>query len=157
MEEKSKNNWILLCAIIITLCVAVFTYGYVKQNLPVYTTEQTSEDSDIVEEYQPLTVEEAVSLFKEEKYTEECMTLFYKLPVEIVQKLYERLGTEKFITDYVEEFQNNKSYYYSEYYKSRIEKTITGNSEIESLDIKANVKKENGDTTKIKINVSKPD
>lgn len=157
MEEKSKNNWILLCAIIITLCVAVFTYGYVKQNILVYTTEQTSEDSDIVEEYQPLTVEEATSLFKEEKYTEECMNLFYKLPVEIVQKLYERLGTEKFITDYVEEFQNNKSYYYSEYYKSRIEKTITGNNEVESLDIKANIKKENEDTTKIKINVSKPD
>ena len=152
MEEKSKNNWILLCAIILAVCGLVFTYGYVKQNISVYTTE-TPEDLGIVEEYQPLTVEEAVALYKNEKYTEECISLFYKLPVEIVQKLYEKLGTEKFITDYVEEFQNNKSYYYSEYYKSRIEEKIAGNSEVESLDIKANIKSQQEDTSKIKVNI----
>ena len=71
--------------------------------------------------------------------------------------MYNKLGTEKFIREYVEEYLSNKEYYYSILYKSKIEQKIEGDKDVENIQIKVKLKEEKKDTSKIHVEVDKPE
>ena len=153
---SAKNSLITICLVVLTICALALTYGFVKRNLDLYNKDiqPTVEEC---EDYTPLSVEEAVELFEEEKYLDECTNLFYSLPTPIIRELYNKLGTEKFIREYVEEYMNNKEYYYSVLYKSKIEQKIEGDKDVENIQIKVKLKEEKKDTSKIHVEVDKPE
>lgn len=153
---SAKNSLITICLVVLTIYGLAITYGFVRRNLDLYNKEGQPTVEEC-EKYTPLTVEEAVELFEEEKYVNECMDLFYTLPTDIVHELYNKLGTEKFITEYVEEYLKNKEYYYSILYKNKIEQKIEGDKDVENIKIQVKLKEEKKDTSKIHVEVNKPE
>ena len=65
---SAKNSLITICLVVLTICGLAITYGFVKRNMDLYNknVQPTVEEC---EDYTPLSVDEAVELFEEEKYT----------------------------------------------------------------------------------------
>ena len=59
--------------------------------------------------------------------------------------------------DKIKRLYLNSEYYYSILYKSKIEQKIEGDKDVENIQIKVKLKEEKKDTSKIHVEVDKPE
>ena len=110
MESKSnffKGSIIVILLLLLT-CAGICTHKYISQ--PPSTETYVCEDTAVI---LPITKEEAMKEYLETKEFNRCFDVYMKLPEVIVSSLFDKLGTEAFVEDYVYEYEKNKEYYIS--------------------------------------------
>lgn len=142
---KMENNNGLFKSIVIMIllalliCAGICTYQYVntsKENVVVYEEEPCA-----------LTLEEAMNEFRIVKEISNAEEIYYNLPESIVEALFKQCGTMASITDYVDEYNRNKSYYISLQISKQLEKIGLieegiDNDKIKEVTVKTKLKKE---------------
>lgn len=76
-------------------------------------TENKLLDNSYVEYEKTPTIEEAMYEWNEQKESAREYAVYINLPASIVQALYEKLGTQRNVSDYVKEYERNSEYYVS--------------------------------------------
>jgi hypothetical protein len=100
--------------IIIAASALICTYTYVStQKHLKESTENYIEDNTREYYSQMESIDDAMSVWQDEKEYDRCKTIYYQLPAEIVRALYEDVGLNAFIQEYVHQYELNKEHYLS--------------------------------------------
>lgn len=94
----------------IVVCAAICTYKYVTGKNPSIEQNPFVESSTI--EDVP-TVEEAMIEWNDLRESNRCYEIYSNLPPIIMQALFEKLGTQEPVKNYVYEYEKNREYYIS--------------------------------------------
>lgn len=159
MENENKSNvfkGIMITIMVLLLaCVGLNTYKYVTGNdIPNITTQSSITEETSTMEAVP-TVEEAMAEWQDLKEHERCYEIYMNFPPEIMQALYEKLGTQENIRKYVYEYERNREYYVSLQIANQLNKTgledpgIDG-KRIKKAKVQVELEKLQHDTTPIK-------
>ena len=125
MENENKSNvfkgTMITIMVLLLACVGLNTYKYVTgNNIPDITQSSVNEVSTM--EAIP-TVEEAMIEWQDLKEHERCYEIYMNFPPEIMQALFEKLGTQENIRKYVYEYERNREYYVSLQIVNQLNKT----------------------------------
>lgn len=115
MENQSSGAFKGFVAVILLLlgvCAGICTYKYAKGEIPNITQSATEEFIESEMEAVP-TVEEAMQEWNDLKESSRCYEVYSNFPPEIMQALFEKLGTQEPIKRYVQEYERNREYYIS--------------------------------------------
>lgn len=115
MENQSSGAFKGFVAVILLLlgvCAGICTYKYVKGEIPSITQSTTEEFIESEMEAVP-TVEEAMQEWNDLKESSRYYEVYSNFPPEIMQALFEKLGTQEPIKRYVQEYERNREYYIS--------------------------------------------
>lgn len=112
--------------LLLLVCAGICTYKYVKGEIPNVT--QTDIESEV--ETVP-TVEEAMQEWNASKEISRCYEIYNSFPPEIMQALFEKLGTQEPIRSYVYEYEKNREYYISLQIARQLEKAGLENAGID--------------------------
>lgn len=143
---------IIMILLALLTCAGICTYQYVntsKENVVVYEEEPCA-----------LTLEEAMNEFRIMKECFKCENIYFNLPESIAEALFKQCGTMASITDYVDEYNRNKSYYISLQISKQLQKIGLGDKgvdgdNIDEITVKTKLKKP-VNTSSAPLNV-KPD
>lgn len=127
MENENKSNvfkgTMITIMVLLLACVGLNTYKYVTgNNIPNITTQSSASEEISTMEAIP-TVEEAMIEWQDLKEHERCYEIYMNFPPEIMQALYEKLGTQENIRKYVYEYERNREYYVSLQIVNQLNKT----------------------------------
>ena len=127
MENENKSNafkgTMITIMVLLLACVGLNTYKYVTGNdIPNITTQSSITEETSTMEAVP-TVEEAMAEWQDLKEHERCYEIYMNFPPEIMQALYEKLGTQENIRKYVYEYERNREYYVSLQIVNQLNKT----------------------------------
>jgi len=127
MENENKSNvfkgTMITIMVLLLACVGLNTYKYVTGNdIPNITTQSSASEEISTMEAIP-TVEEAMIEWQDLKEHERCYEIYMNFPPEIMQALYEKLGTQENIRKYVYEYERNREYYVSLQIVNQLNKT----------------------------------
>lgn len=125
MENENKSSvfkgTMITIMLLLLACVGLNTYKYVTgNNIPNITQSSVNEVSTM--EAVP-TVEEAMIEWQDLKEHERCYEIYMNFPPEIMQALFEKLGTQENIRKYVYEYERNREYYVSLQIVNQLNKT----------------------------------
>lgn len=125
MENENKSSvfkgTMITIMLLLLACVGLNTYKYVTgNNIPDITQSSVNEVSTM--EAVP-TVEEAMIEWQDLKEHERCYEIYMNFPPEIIQALFEKLGTQENIRKYVYEYERNREYYVSLQIVNQLNKT----------------------------------
>lgn len=159
MENENKSNvfkgTMITIMVLLLACVGLNTYKYVTGNdIPNITTQSSITEETSTMEAVP-TVEEAMAEWQDLKEHERCYEIYMNFPPEIMQALYEKLGTQENIRKYVYEYERNREYYVSLQIANQLNKTgledpgIDG-KRIKKAKVQVELEKLQHDTTPIK-------
>lgn len=112
-ENCQGNNGVgagFKTAQILLLIAIVGLLGFLAYN---QFTENKLLDNSYVEYEKTPTIEEAMYEWNEQKESAREYAVYINLPASIVQALYEKLGTQCNVSDYVKEYERNSEYYVS--------------------------------------------
>lgn len=112
-ENCQGNNGVgagFKTASILLLIAIVGLLGFLAYN---QFTENKLLDNSYVEYEKTPTIEEAMYEWNEQKESAREYAVYINLPASIVQALYEKLGTQCNVSDYVKEYESNSEYYVS--------------------------------------------
>lgn len=158
---ENEHNHCTFKGIVITIlllllvCVGICTYKYINGEIPDITqTSNSLENVEFETESLP-TVEQAMQEWKDLREYSRCHEVYMSLPPEIMQALFDKLGTLLPIRDYVYEYENNREYYISLQIAKQLEKSGIDNigvdgERIEKVKIKTELKPEK---PKKKVNI----
>lgn len=161
MKMENEHNHCTFKGIVITIlllllvCAGICTYKYINGEIPDITqTSNSLENVEFETESLP-TVEQAMQEWKDLREYSRCHEVYMSLPPEIMQALFEKLGTLLPIRDYVYEYENNREYYISLQIAKQLEKSGIDNigvdgERIEKVKIKTELKPEK---PKKKVNI----
>lgn len=126
MENENKSSafkgTMITIMLLLLACVGLNTYKYVTgNNIPNITQSSVNEEVSTVEAVP--TVEEAMIEWQDLKEHERCYEIYMNFPPEIMQALYEKLGTQENIRKYVYEYERNREYYVSLQIVNQLNKT----------------------------------
>lgn len=111
MENSNNGVGALFKASAILLLLAITgLLGYLAYN---QFTEKKLLDNNYVEYEKTPTIEEAMYEWNEQKESAREYEVYINLPASIVQALYEKLGTQRNVSEYVKEYERNSEYYVS--------------------------------------------
>lgn len=127
MENENKSNvfkgTMITIMVLLLACVGLNTYKYVTGNdIPNITTQSSASEEISTMEAIP-TVEEAMIEWQDLKEHERCYEIYMNFPPEIMQALFEKLGTQENIRKYVYEYERNREYYVSLQIVNQLNKT----------------------------------
>lgn len=154
MENNNRlfKGIVVMILLALLTCAGICTYQYVntsKENVVVYEEEPCA-----------LTLEEAMNEFRIMKECFKCENIYFNLPESIAEALFKQCGTMASITDYVDEYNRNKSYYISLQISKQLQKIGLGDKgvdgdNIDEITVKTKLKKP-VNTSSTPLNV-KPD
>lgn len=154
MENNNRlfKGIVVMILLALLTCAGICTYQYVntsKENVVVYEEEPCA-----------LTLEEAMNEFRIMKECFKCENIYFNLPESIAEALFKQCGTMASITDYVDEYNRNKSYYISLQISKQLQKIGLGDKgvdgdNIDEITVKTKLKKP-VNTSSVPLNV-KPD
>lgn len=158
MENENKSSvfkgTMITIMLLLLACVGLNTYKYVTGNdIPDITQSSVNEEISTVEAVP--TVEEAMIEWQDLKEHDRCYEIYMNFPPEIMQALYEKLGTQENIRKYVYEYERNREYYVSLQIANQLNKTgledpgIDG-KRIKKAKVQIELEKLQHDTTPIK-------
>lgn len=113
MENQSSGAFKGFVAVILLLlgvCAGICTYKYVKGEFIESEMEAVP------------TVEEAMQEWNDLKESSRCYEVYSNFPPEIMQALFEKLGTQEPVRSYVYEYERNREYYISLQIAKQLEK-----------------------------------
>lgn len=127
MENENKSSvfkgTMITIMLLLLACVGLNTYKYVTgNNIPDITQSSVNEEEISTMEKIP-TVEEAMIEWQDLKEHERCYEIYMNFPPEIMQALFEKLGTQENIRKYVYEYERNREYYVSLQIVNQLNKT----------------------------------
>lgn len=151
MENENKSSvfkgTMITIMVLLLACVGLNTYKYVTGNdIPNITTQSSITEETSTMEVVP-TVEEAMAKWQDLKEHERCYEIYMNFPPEIMQALFEKLGTQEPVRSYVYEYERNREYYISLQIAKQLEKQGLDNpgvdgKRIEGVEITTKLKKE---------------
>lgn len=147
---------IVMILLALLACAAISTVKYVCGN---YNENVEPFEIEMIEE-EPMSLEEAMIEFRILKQMVVAEDVYYNLPEVIVEELFKKCGTMLPVKDYVEEYNNNKSYYISLQISKQLQKIglvdkgVDGDN-IDEITVKTKLKKP-VNTSSAPLNV-KPD
>lgn len=126
MENENKSSvfkgTMITIMLLLLACVGLNTYKYVTgNNIPDITQSSVNEEVSTTEAVP--TVEEAMIEWQDLKEHERCYEIYMNFPPEIMQALFEKLGTQENIRKYVYEYERNREYYVSLQIVNQLNKT----------------------------------
>lgn len=126
MENENKSSvfkgTMITIMLLLLACVGLNTYKYVTgNNIPNITQSSVNEEVSTVETVP--TVEEAMIEWQDLKEHDRCYEIYMNFPPEIMQALFEKLGTQENIRKYVYEYERNREYYVSLQIVNQLNKT----------------------------------
>lgn len=126
MENENKSSvfkgTMITIMLLLLACVGLNTYKYVTgNNIPDITQSSVNEEVSTTEAVP--TVEEAMIEWQDLKEHERCYEIYMNFPPEIIQALFEKLGTQENIRKYVYEYERNREYYVSLQIVNQLNKT----------------------------------
>lgn len=126
MENENKSNvfkgTMITIMVLLLACVGLNTYKYVTgNNIPDITQSSVNEEVSTMETVP--TVEEAMIEWQDLKEHDRCYEIYMNFPPEIMQALFEKLGTQENIRKYVYEYERNREYYVSLQIVNQLNKT----------------------------------
>lgn len=126
MENENKSSvfkgTMITIMLLLLACVGLNTYKYVTgNNIPNITQSSVNEEASTVETVP--TVEEAMIEWQDLKEHDRCYEIYMNFPPEIMQALFEKLGTQENIRKYVYEYERNREYYVSLQIVNQLNKT----------------------------------
>ena len=154
MESKSnffKGSIIVILLLLLT-CAGICTHKYISQ--PLSSETYVCEDTAVI---LPITKEEAMKEYLETKEFNRCFDVYMKLPEVIVSSLFDKLGTEASVEDYVYEYEKNKEYYISLQVSNILEKIglkdkgVDGDK-IKQVQVKTELKESQDLPVQLKVN-----
>lgn len=126
MENENKSSvfkgTMITIMLLLLACAGLNTYKYVTgNNIPDITQSSVNEEVSTTEAVP--TVEEAMIEWQDLKEHERCYEIYMNFPPEIMQALFEKLGTQENIRKYVYEYERNREYYVSLQIVNQLNKT----------------------------------
>lgn len=124
-NEQSSSAFkgiVVTILLLLLVCASICTYKYVKGEIPgVIQTSSTNDEFESQTEAIP-TVEEAMQEWNDTKEISRCYEVYSNFPPAIMQALFEKLGTQQPVRDYVYEYERNREYYISLQIAKQLEK-----------------------------------
>lgn len=115
-NSSSSNNHIFLsvCLLILAAVIIAASIVYLKKDeINKRLNKSEVEINCDVEQFVPLTVEEAVEAFKIEKRDDLLYRRYVALDPIIIEAIYTKIGTTATLYQIMSEYEANKSYYLS--------------------------------------------
>lgn len=107
------KGFVSVVLVLLLVCAGICTYKYVKGEIPGVTQNSTTEEFIESEMQAVPTVEEAMQEWNDLKESSRCHEVYSNFPPEIMQALFEKLGTQEPVKKYVYEYERNREYYIS--------------------------------------------
>lgn len=115
-NSSSSNNYTFLgvCLLILAAAITVASIVFLmKDEINKRLNESNIEMNCDVEQFVPLTVEEAVEAFKIEKRDDLLYRRYVALDPIIIEAIYTKIGTTATLYQIMSEYEANKGYYLS--------------------------------------------
>lgn len=115
-NSSSSNNYTFLGVCLLILAATIVTASIVflkKDEINKRLNESNIEMNCDVEQFIPLTVEEAVEAFKIEKRDDLLYRRYVALDPIIIEAIYTKIGTTATLYQIMSEYEANKGYYLS--------------------------------------------
>lgn len=115
-NSSSSNNYTFLgvCLLILAAAIIVASIVFLKKDeINKRLNESNIEMNCDVEQFVPLTVEEAVEAFKIEKRDDLLYRRYVALDPIIIEAIYTKIGTTATLYQIMSEYEANKGYYLS--------------------------------------------
>lgn len=141
------KGFVSVVLVLLLVCAGICTYKYVKGEIPGVTQNSTTEEFIESEMQAVPTVEEAMQEWNDLKESSRCYEVYSNFPPEIMQALFEKLGTQEPVKRYVYEYERNREYYISLQIAKQLEKQGLDNpgvdgKRIEGVEITTKLKEE---------------
>lgn len=138
---------IVTILLLLFVCAGICTYKYVKGEIPYITQDDSSIDEVNSDTVEIPTVDEAMKEWQEIKEYNRCCEIYFEFPPEIMRALFEKLGTQELIRNYVYEYELNREYYISlqiaeQLKRNGLENPGIDGKRIENVEIKTKLKEE---------------
>lgn len=141
---------------VVLLLVIAGLLGYLAYNQ--FAEKKLLEDSYVEYEKTP-TIEDAMYEWNEQKESAREYAVYINLPAPIIQALYEKLGTQRNVSDYVKEYELNEQAYISKYISESADVTVDKSiaDKIDKVEVKAKLKEPESLTEKVSLTPGIPE
>lgn len=114
MEQTKSNSTVFKTIVVLLGLIIVGLVGYIAYDKWKINTISDEIEKTVIDEYNRTpTVDEAVEGFKQTVKTNSMFDRFVQLDPIIVREIYTKIGTAASVTDVMNEYDSNQSYYIS--------------------------------------------
>lgn len=114
MEQTKSNSTVFKTIVVLLGLIIVGLVGYIAYDKWKINTISDEIEKTVIDEYNRTpTVDEAVEGFKQTVETNSMFDRFVQLDPIIVKEIYTKIGTAASVTDVMNEYDSNQSYYIS--------------------------------------------
>lgn len=114
MEQTKSNSTVFKTIVVLLGLIIVGLVGYIAYDKWKINTISNEIEKTVIDEYNRIpTVDEAVEGFKQTVKTNSMFDRFVQLDPIIVREIYTKIGTAASVTDVMNEYDSNQSYYIS--------------------------------------------
>ena len=114
MEQTKSNSTVFKTIVVLLGLIIVGLVGYIAYDKWKINTISDEIEKTVIDEYNRTpTVDEAVEGFKQTVKTNSMFDRFVQLDPIIVKEIYTKIGTAASVTDVMNEYDSNQSYYIS--------------------------------------------
>ena len=152
MEENNNSTaWKATIVVLLLVIVGVLTWNYFGESLKKHANDFDAPITSTMEKTP--TVEEAMIIRANQLEAWRCESVYAEIPAQIMQAIYEKLGTQESIQTYVYEYELNEPYYISKYISQQAQINIDKNTakKIGNIEVKTTLKEPESDSTNVTL------